>query len=145
MWISWNARRAVSSLAAMTLLGAWNGCAGLPPFEPSALEGTWLVNAEADRLTQMLVTFDQTGRLVKVTYQIGSFATVEETNTTGRGTIDGDNVTIEATFGTGRNTLHFEGSINAAHTQIEGEVTTEIRLLGVRITINSRPATLTEQ
>ena len=52
---------------------------------------------------------------------------------------------FRSTFGIGRNTLRFEGTINDAQTQMEGEVTTEIRLPGVRITINNGPATLTKQ
>lgn len=137
-------RALVLTISVMALFSLGLSCPGLVPIEPSVLEGTWVVNAEDENLTQMRVTFNSAGKLTRVTYQIGTSVTIEETFTRGTSTVAGDDVTIQSTFGPlNLNTFRFEGTLNEDQTVISGDLTTEIHFLAITITINNGPATLT--
>ena len=137
-------RALVLTISVMALFSLGLNCPGLIPIEPSVLEGTWAVNVADEDLTLMRVTFNSDGRLTRVIYQIGTSMTIEETFTSGVGTVQGDNVTIRGTFGPlNLSTFSFEGTLNEDQTIISGNLTTEIHFLAITITINNGPATLT--
>ncbi len=120
------------------------GCA--PPGPPSGavLEGTWEVTVEAvPDLEQLLLTFDAEGTLITVTYKLSDNAVIVVPSPVGTGSVDGNNVTITATFR--GNGLEFTGTLNDADTVITGTLTTHIVVGSVVVVIDNGAATLTKQ
>lgn len=109
----------------------------------AVLAGTWEFKPEnSTNLSKLMLTFDETGELTKVSYQIGAI-TIDSTALTGGATVDGDNVTIAVAFGA--NHFFFNGTLDASRTTVVGTASTRITLALVTITIDNGAATLTKQ
>jgi hypothetical protein len=126
------------ALVAVGMTLSLGGCA------PSAtskavLAGTWVLaeqyNPNPD-LTDLRLTFDGGGELVSLCYEyLGATTTLDETALRSSSTIDGDDVTIVASFGDNKyNRFSFNGTLNADGTAIDGStgfVVAETGYMGV--------------
>jgi hypothetical protein len=119
------------------------GCPSPTPPPEAILAGTWeLTTEETTELEQTLLTFDANGNLDKVVYQIGNI-TFTDNNPRGSTTVNGQTVTIDATFaGSGQ---IFNGTLNADNTVITGTSGTVIRFGNLTIDIDNGAVTLTKQ
>ncbi len=140
-----NSRAAGLILLSMVPLAALlGGCPQPAPPPEAVLQGTWLVTvAQNPDLKTLLVTFDENGNVTEVQYKLGDNALITVTSPTGVATVDGQNVVISATFND--NGLTFNGTLNGDNTVITGNLTTQIVVGGVIVTVNNGPATLTKQ
>ncbi len=120
------------------------GCPQPAPPPEAVLQGTWLVTvAQNPDLKTLLVTFDENGNVTEVQYKLGDNALITVTSPAGVATVNGQNVVISATFND--NGLTFNGTLNGDNTVITGNLTTQIVVGGVVVTVNNGPATLTKQ
>ncbi len=132
------------ALSVVSLGSLLSGCGPPPPPPEAVLQGTWAVTVEnAPDLKELLVTFDENGNVTEVQYKLGDNATITVASPTGVATVDGSNVIISATFND--NGLTFNGTLNSDNTVITGNLTTQIAIGGLIVTINNGPATLTKQ
>lgn len=128
-------------LLALPLLVFLAGCPSLLP--TAVLAGTWAFTVEgAPNLNELLLTFNDTGQVTKVTYQLAGGSEISVNAPVGTATVSGKNVTVETTFE--GNTLSFNGTLNADDTLVQGMITLHIVVGGVTITVNGGPATMTK-
>ncbi len=127
---------------AAPLVVALPGCPSLLP--TAVVEGTWALTAQnAPNLNELLITFNSTGRVTHVTYQLAGGSVISVNAPVGTVTVSGKNVSVNTTFN--GNSLTFNGTLNSANTVITGSITTHIVVGAVTVTINNGPATLTKQ
>lgn len=122
---------------------------GCPPVDttppPEAiLAGTWqLMTEQATELNQTFLTFDSSGQLDKVTYKIADNATITDNSPRGTTTVNGQSVTIDATFaGSGQ---LMNGTLNDDNTVITGNSGTVVKFLSIEINVDNGAITLTRQ
>lgn len=126
-------------------------CGGCPPIvinvtpPPEAvLEGVWqLTTDESTDVNQTFLTFDATGDLIRVVYQIGDDTTVTDNSPRGTVDVNGKAVTIDSTFaGSGQ---IIRGTLNEDNTVITGNQGTEVRIGDTLISVDNGTVTLTKQ
>jgi hypothetical protein len=128
-------------LLTLPLLLFLTGCPFL--FPASVLAGTWAFTVEnAPDLNELLLTFNNTGRITKVTYQVTGGVEITVNNPSGTATVSGKNVTVQTTFN--GNTLRFDGTLNSDDTVAQGTITLDIVVGGVTISIDGGAATMTK-
>jgi hypothetical protein len=132
------------AVLAMPLTGLLAGCFTPAPPAAAVLAGTWAVTVEnAPDLKELLLTFDSSGNIQTVQYQIGSNAIITVPAPVGATSVENSTVSISVSFNT--NTLAFNGTLDDANNVITGSLTTLIAVGDVTVTIDNGPTTLTKQ
>jgi hypothetical protein len=142
--------RITALIGGALLLVAATGCPIIiPPLPEAVLQGTWELTGDlvSPQVSDFLITFDRDGQITRMTYVFGGITTVTISGADLRSSsnVNGDNVSITATWGSG-STLFFQGTLNNAKNQITGS--TGYRLViseSITIEIPTGPATLTKQ
>jgi hypothetical protein len=123
------------------------GC--VPPAPEAVLEGTWELTGDLldSDVSQFLITFDQDGQISAIRYVYDNFTIVINADelVDSFANVDGQEVFISASWGSG-STLTFNGTLNAAETEIVG--TTSYRLVIaplIIVEVPTGPAVLTRQ
>jgi hypothetical protein len=132
-------------IGASVLLAGTFGCLETAD---SVMEGTWelIPSQNTDPpLTDWFLTFDARGDLTKVVYTVGGALTVTWNDPKASVDLTGEELHISATYhGSG---LTFDGTLNSstAPTTATGDLSTNLALGGVTISVLQGQATLVKQ
>lgn len=130
-------------------LGLNSGCAGcLQPTPPpeAVLSGTWLLVPTPQTnptINNMDITFDSNGVVTQLSYSLGESTSVTWSNPPNATNVDGSSVYVSITNG-GSN-VTFSGTLNSENTEATGNVTTNLIIGGITVSLDNGPATMTKQ
>jgi hypothetical protein len=137
--------RSTVLIAASVLLAGIVGCVELSPSPEAVLEGTWEVVPAVSfdpQLAHLYVTFDSKGDLSQVSYTFADLTKVTWNYPPGSVSVDGDQVHLSVTS-TG-NGLNFFGTLDhaTAPTRADGEVTVNLNIGDVHVSVSQGKASL---
>lgn len=135
-------------MASSLLLTGILGCPELAPPPEAVLEGTWELVPSVSfgpQLEHLYLTFDSDGDLSQVKYTFVDLTTVTWDYPPGSVSVDGDQVHISAT--SSGNGLNFVGTLNSATdpTNADGEVTANLNVGSLRVSVSQGEASLVKQ
>ena len=140
--------RSTVLIASSVLLAGIVGCPKLVPPPEAVLEGTWELVPSVSfgpHLEHLYLTFDSDGDLSQVKYTFVDLTTVTWDDPPGSVSVDGDQIYIfTASSGNG---LSFFGTLDSATdpAKADGEVTANLNVGSVQISVSQGEASLVKQ